>query len=492
VVDSKHRPDTFNLAELYDQARRCASGLAGRGITRGDVVAVQLPNSRECFVAHAAVWMLGSILLPIVPIYGPRDVQHLLRRSGARAFITADSVGNRRADDTLAALADLPTLAHRIVVDADPASDTVVDFGSLCMDTAGGHAPGGLHTDDECLLVYTSGTTAEPKGVRHSHRSLLAELESIEQMRSGNADLPLLSVFPSGHIAGVLSILQLFTTPAPTFVMDHWDAGVAAALIARHRVGSSAGAPIHLRQILDVADRETLDLSSLREYTTGAAGVAPALIRRADRHGVRAFRCYGSSEHPSISVSAPDDPLDRRADTDGRPTPGTDVRLIDDDGADVDQGEDGEILTRGPELFVGYDDARHTDGAFVDEWFRTGDVGRLDADGFLTITDRKKDIIVRGGEKISSREVEDVLSEHPAVVEAAAISGPDPTYGERVCAFVVLAPDARLSAADAAAHFRRVGVAPAKSPQTVIAVSELPRTPGGKVQKNRLRELLPR
>lgn len=493
VVHSKHRPDTFTLAELFDQTRRCASGLAGHGITRGDVVAVQLPNSRECFVAHVAAWMLGAILLPIVPIYGPRDVRHLLRRSGARAFITADMLGNRRTEDTLAAITDLPTLTHRIVVDGDHTSDALVDFGSLCTAAVGDHhPPGGLHADDECLLIYTSGTTAEPKGVRHSHRSLLAELKSIEQMRFGKADTPLLSVFPSGHIAGVLSILQLFTTSSPTFVMDHWDAGVAAALIATHRVGSSAGAPIHLQQILDVADRETLDLSCLREYTTGAAGVAPTLIRRADRHGVRAFRCYGSSEHPSVSVSAPDDPLDRRADTDGRPTPGTDVRLVDDDGADVDPGEDGEILTRGPELFVGYDDARHADGAFVDGWFRTGDVGRLDTDGFLTITDRKKDIIVRGGEKISSREVEDVLSEHPAVVEAAAISGPDPTYGERVCAFVVLAPDSRLSAADAAAHFRRVGVAPAKSPQTVIAVPELPRTPGGKVQKNRLREQLPR
>ena len=218
--------------------------------------------------------------------------------------------------------------------------------------------------------------------------------------------------------------------------------------------------------------------------------MAGALIRRADGFGIGAFRCYGSSEHPTISSGRPEDPLHKRADTDGRICPGTEVRIVDDDGRDVAIGEAGEILTRGPEVFSGYTNAEFTRASMADGWFRTGDVGRLDADGYLTITDRKKDIIVRGGENISSKEVEDVLSAHPAIAEAAAVGAPDETYGERVCAFVVVNPGRRFDLADAAAHFADCGLARQKTPERIVVVSELPRTASGKIQKHVLREQL--
>ncbi len=488
-VHSDIRPDSSDLAELFEESRRVAAGLSAHGIGPGDVVAVQLPNWRECFTAHAAIWLAGAVVLPIVPIYGPTEVAFIVRQSGARALITARQIRTRDAADVFAAADAATDLAVRVVV-GDPLPGAV-SYADLAETSAAGFTPvTGVDPHSRCLLVYTSGTTAEPKGVQHTHASLLGELASMDEMRGAIAESTTLSVFPAGHIAGTLGILRMFCRPGTTLALDAWNAERAARLIDRHGVTTSGGAPIHLGGILDIAERDGLDLTTLREYTTGAAGVAGALIRRAAGLGVGAYRCYGSSEHPTVSSGRPEDPLDKRADTDGRITPGTEVRIVDDDGRDVESGCTGEILTRGPELFTGYTDVRHTAVSMLDGWFRTGDVGRLDADGFLTITDRKKDIIVRGGENISSKEIEDVLSAHPAVAEAAAVGAPDDTYGERVCAFVVVNAGRDFAVADAARHFAECGLARQKTPERIVLVPELPRTASGKVQKHLLRARL--
>jgi acyl-CoA synthetase (AMP-forming)/AMP-acid ligase II len=401
----------------------------------------------------------------------------------------ARELRKRNGADTLAAVAELPGLAHRIIV-GDPLPGTV-SYAELAASTAGGFTPVAQRDPNErCLLVYTSGTTAQPKGVQHTHASLLGELRAMDELRSAGADLTTLSVFPSGHIAGTLGILRMLCRVNTTIAMDSWNAESAARLIERHSVGASGGAPIHLSGILDAAERHGLDVSSLTEYVTGAAGVAGTLIRRAAEFGVGAFRCYGSSEHPTVSSGRPEDPLHKRADTDGRLCPGTEVRIVDDDGRAVAPGSAGELLTRGPELFSGYTDSGDTLASMTDGWFRTGDIGRSDADGFLTITDRKKDIIVRGGENISSKEVEDVLGSHPAIAEAAAVGTADDAYGERVCAFVVVNAGQRFGLDDAAQHFANCGLARQKTPERIVVVSELPRTASGKVQKHVLRAQL--
>ncbi|MGE2728280.1 class I adenylate-forming enzyme family protein [Mycolicibacterium vaccae] len=485
VVHSQTRPVTTSVGEIVELSRGLAAGLQALGLRPGDVVAVQLPNWHECFAAHAAIWLSGAAVLPIVPIYGPAEVAFIARQSGARAIILARDHRGRDVGPTLTALADVSGLEHVLLV-GDPLPGTVA-FDEVAASPTAGFVPTAPDPHARCLLVYTSGTTAQPKGVQHTHAGLLGELRAMDQMRSAATGMTTLSVFPSGHIAGTLGILRMFCRANTTVAMDAWNPEDAAHLIARHDVRTSGGAPIHLGGILDVAERDGLDVSSLTEYTTGAAGVAGTLIRRAARFGVGAFRCYGSSEHPTVSSGRPEDPLDKRADTDGRITPGSEVRLVDDDGRDVPVGSPGEILTRGPELFSGYTDDAHTAAAFVDGWFRTGDIGRLDADGFLTITDRKKDIIVRGGENISSKEVEDVLSSHPAIAEAAAVGAADETYGERVCAFVVVHDGAQFGLADAARHFAEHGLARQKTPERIVVVSELPRTASGKVQKHVLR-----
>jgi cyclohexanecarboxylate-CoA ligase len=275
---------------------------------------------------------------------------------------------------------------------------------------------------------------------------------------------------------------------APTLVLETWDPARAAGFVDEYRLTYGVGAPVQLAGLLDEQARGTATLATLAEFMTGAAAVPPTLIRRADAAGIPAYRCYGSSEHPTISTGTVADPLDKRATTDGRIIGGSEIRLVDDEGADVPDGADGEIASRGGELFLGYTDARLDRDAFLPgRWFRTGDVGRLDDDGYLTITDRKKDIIIRGGENISSKEVEDVLAEHPAVQDVAAIGLPDDRLGERVCAVVVLGAGRTLELDEVREHFAATGLARQKTPERIEVVDELPRTPAGKVQKFALR-----
>lgn len=486
IVHSAVRPAETTVGELWADACRVAAHWRELGVRAGEVVAVQLPNWRECFVVHAAAWACGAVLLPIVPIYGPREVESILRRSAARVFVTASSWRGREAAEVFASLVDLPALEYRFTV-GDPVPG-IADFAALATGDPAGFAPYVPRDPDEiCLLVYTSGTTSEPKGVRHSHASLLGELRAMERLRGNGPDLRSLVAFPPGHVAGTLGVLRMLGGGALTVAMDVWSPEAAAELIATHRIQVSSGAPIHLAGVLDIAEERGLDLSCLSEYTTGAANVSGDLIRRAQRFGVRAFRCYGSTEHPTISSGVPDDPLDKRAETDGRPTPGSRIRIVDDSGAEVPVGQDGEILSQGPELFVGYTDAEANESAFTGGWFRTGDIGSLDAEGYLRITDRKKDIIIRGGENISSKEVEDVLLAHPGIVEAAAIGIPDIRYGERVCAVVVLRNGYEMDLAALSGHFRESGLARQKTPEYLRIVDALPRTASGKVQKPQLR-----
>jgi acyl-CoA synthetase (AMP-forming)/AMP-acid ligase II len=212
-------------------------------------------------------------------------------------------------------------------------------------------------------------------------------------------------------------------------------------------------------------------------------------VERADAAGIPVYRAYGSSEHPVITTGTPDDPISKRAGTDGRLTPGNEIRLLDDEDRDVAVGADGEIVSRGPELFVGYrDGALDADSFLPGGWFRTGDIGRLDSGGYLTITDRKKDVIIRGGENIASKEVEDLLAMHPAVVEAAAVGHPDERYGERVAVFVQVREGHTIDLDEIRRHFERLGVARQKTPEHLELVDSFPRSLSGKVRKVELRD----
>ena len=481
------------LGALVGDAEKVAAAFQARGIGPGDVVAVQLPGSYEGAVIQTAVGLCGAVLLPVVMIYGPREMEFVLRRSGAAAVaVPREHRGRQHAEAVIGGLSGLPTLKFAVIVGDSTSnhgapSDGAVTYADLLRRPGGPYREPSPDPDDRAVLMFTSGTTAEPKGVQHSHRTLLAEATSRVYTHVGPSARNL-GLFPPGHVAGLLNLLRILLLGTPTVIMQAWDAALAASLIDRHAVTSSGGAPVQLTGLLDQQAAGTATLGTLREFLTGAAPVPPSLIRRADAAGITAYRSYGSSEHPTVTTGSVADSLDKRAATDGRLVAGNELRLVDADGRDVPAGHDGEILTRGPELFTGYSDAALNAAAFLPgRWFRTGDVGRLDADGYLTVTDRLKDIIIRGGENISSKEVEDLLVTHPAVADVAVIPSPDPLMGERVCAVIVTRPGFSFDVDQARTHFAAAGAARQKTPEVVMLVDELPRTPSGKVRKDVLR-----
>ena len=476
------------LGALVGDAERVAGALQARGIGRGDVVAVQLPGSYAGAVVQVAVGLCGAVLLPVAMIYGQREMDFVLRSSGASAvFLAREYRGRPQADAVLAGLSPLPGLILAVVVEDDAPGHGAVSYAGLLATPGGAYREPHPDPDDRAVLMYTSGTTAEPKGVQHSHRTLLAEATSPVYTLNGPGARHL-GLFPPGHMAGLLSLLRILLLGTPTVIMQAWDAGLAATLIDRHAVTACGGAPVQLSGLLDRQAGGTAGLGTLREFLTGAAPVPPSLIRRADAAGITAFRSYGSSEHPTVTAGTIADPLGPRAETDGRLLPGNQVRLVDADGRDVPDGQQGEILTRGPELFTGYADQALNEAAFLPgRWFRTGDVGRIDADGHLTVTDRLKDIIIRGGENISAKEVEDLLITHPAVADVAVIPVPDPALGERVCAVVVARPGLTFDVEQAREHLAAAGAATQKTPEVIVLADELPRTPSGKVRKDVLR-----
>ena len=476
------------LGDLVGDAEKAAGALQARGIGRGDVVAVQLPGSYEGAVIQAAIGLCGAVLLPVVMIYGPREMDFVLRRSGAAAVVLPrQHRGRPHADVVLGGLSGLPALKFAVVVGDNAPGHGAVGYAGLLGEPGGTYHEPSPDPDERAVLMYTSGTTAEPKGVQHSHRTLLAEATSRVYTLNGPGARHL-GLFPPGHMAGLLSLLRILLLGTPTVIMQAWDAALAAELIDRHAVTSCGGAPVQLSGLLDQHANGTAALGTLREFLTGAAPVPPSLIRGADAAGITAFRSYGSSEHPTVTTGTIADPLDQRAGTDGRLLAGNQVRLVDAAGDDVPEGREGELLTRGPELFTGYTDPALNAAAFLPGgWFRTGDVGRIDADGSLTVTDRLNDIIIRGGENISSREVEDLLIMHPAVADVAVIPVPDPALGERVCAVVVARPGFTFDVDQARAHFTAAGAARQKTPEVIVLAEELPRTPSGKVRKDVLR-----
>jgi cyclohexanecarboxylate-CoA ligase len=487
VFCSAERSETVSLADLVDRAGRGAVALRSLGVRPGDTVVVQVPSRIEGVVAQTAAMLAGAVLVPVVPSYGPRELGFILRESRARLLITLDHWGRRDYLADLERVGNCPDLSSvAIIGNSVPPGHLdwaqLVEGGETVSSPSAAAAP-----DDVCLLVYTSGTTGQPKGVQHTHATLLAELRT--RLTGVATDSVVLAAFPSGHVAGILGLLRMLLQGMPHVVLDTWDAPTAARLIGQYGVTATGGTPFFLTTLLDLAD--DVDLSCLREYGVGGATVPPSVIERAHQHGIMAFRAYGSSEHPSISGGSAEDALDTRAHTDGRLLDGVEVRIVDDALLDLPAGNHGEILSRGPELFVGYRDSALDAEAFLPgRWFRTGDIGVLDPDGYLTITDRRKDLIIRGGENLSSKLIEDTLAEHDAVAEVAVVAAPDPRYGERVCAFVVLRPAAALSLNDVRAHFEVAGTARHLTPELLEIVDDLPRTATGKVRKHELRERL--
>ncbi|HVL33436.1 MAG TPA: AMP-binding protein, partial [Actinomycetota bacterium] len=490
VVASRQRPAELTYREMHERGVRLAGALHALGLRKGDVFAMEMPNWMEGCLAYHACAALGVVVVPIIHIYKAKEVEFILRQSRAKVFMVPDTT---MGIDYLELVAEvrpkLPDLEHVIVV-GDKVPEDCLSFEDVAARETSDFPRPDISPDEPHILAYTSGTTSDPKGVVHSHNTLFSELRAVVAASGGDEHDVFMSPNPIGHIAGIYSALiaPFVCGYKQLLLVDGFDPRWMLELIAEHAVTRSGGAPIFMQVMLNDPGFASIDTSSLQLFGVGGANVSPALIEQADSQGWWSFRSYGCTEHPSITMGTLDDPLEKRAHTDGRAMLDVEIRLVDEDGNDVPAGEPGEIISRGPDQFLGYMDPQMDAEVFTDDgWFRTGDIGIRDQDGYVRITDRKKDIIIRGGENISAREVEEVLNLHPKVQEAAVTPVRDDRYGERVCAFVIANGNEVITLDEVRAHFAEHGVARQKTPERIEIVDAFPRTLSGKVQKYVLR-----
>jgi acyl-CoA synthetase (AMP-forming)/AMP-acid ligase II len=488
VIASDTHAGITRVGDLPARMRAVAAAFAAIGVRKGDVVAMQLPNWPMTLEAYLGAVAAGAVLVPIVHTYGPAETGFILEQSGASVLVCPDRWANV---DFHARLDAMPWTKHGTVVmvgdDVRAGAFAWPDF----LNTASAPIePVALDPDDPLLVVYTSGTTADPKGVLHSHETFVAELFRMTQAPAERRDWVVVQPWPAGHVAGLLAILSPALSRGITILVDRWDLDLVCDHIERYRPLAFVGAPFHLGELLARVESGALDASSIRYSITGGAVVPPVLVERADAVGWSLTRSYGSSEHPQATSTRFDDDLAVRITSDGEPISDTTIRIVDEDGHDVAVGETGEVLLRGPQQFLGYTDpALNATAVDRDGWFHTGDVGALDEHGRLAITDRLKDIIIRGAENLSSMEIEGVAVRHPAIADAAAIGVPDARYGERVGLVIVPAPDASpVTVEELRAFFVDHGLSSMKAPEHIAAVDELPRNASGKVKKHVLRD----
>ncbi|HVB91826.1 MAG TPA: AMP-binding protein [Acidimicrobiales bacterium] len=493
---SPTNPHTGTVGAAYEESLRVAGGLRALGLGPGDLVAFQLPNWVEAALTFYACAMLGVTIVPIVHFYGPKEVGFILRQSRARALVIVGRMGQRDYLAELATIRDSLVDLESVVVVGDVPADEVrragaMSFGAL-RQGAPIEGPAAVNPEGPALIAYTSGTTADPKGVVHTHRTLGCEVRQLSAHQA-ERDRANLTGAPVGHAIGMLAgLLCPLVGGRPLYLIDGWDPPAVLAAMVEEGIGAGSGSTYFFTSLLDCPGFGPEHVALMRYIGLGGSPIPNAVADRADELGISLVRSYGCTEHPSVTGSQHSDPKEKRIHTDGHPLQWVEVRTVDEDGHDVGVGRPGEILSRGPDRFAGYTDPDLTDTAVdADGWFRTGDVGVLDPEGYLTITDRVKDIIIRGGENVSAAEVEQLLAHMDGVAEVAVVAAPDERFGEHGCAFFRMQGGAQPPDLQAVrAHLAAAGLARQKWPEELRFVSELPRTASGKVQKFVLRDQL--
>lgn len=491
VVDNHGASYTYSA---LDHAASClANWMLAKGIESGDRIAFQLPGWCEFTVIYLACLKIGAVSVPLLPSWREAELVWVLNKCQAKMFFAPTLFKQTRPVDLILPLQNqLPQLQQIVGVDKLAPATSSLSLSQIIADNTSLTTAITTHGDELAAVLFTSGTEGLPKGVMLTHNNILAS----ERAYCARLNLTWQDVFmmpaPLAHATGFLhGVTAPFLIGARSVLLDIFTPDACLALLEQQRCTCMLGATPFVYDLLNVLEKQPADLSALRFFLCGGTTIPKKVARECQQRGIKLLSVYGSTESSPHAVVNLDDPLSRFMHTDGYAAAGVEIKVVDDARKTLPPGCEGEEASRGPNVFMGYFDEPELTARALDEegWYYSGDLCRMDEAGYIKITGRKKDIIVRGGENISSREVEDILLQHPKIHDACVVAMSDERLGERSCAYVVLkAPHHSLSLEEVVVFFSRKRVAKYKYPEHIVVIEKLPRTTSGKIQKFLLRK----
>ena len=482
------------LAQLAD---RMAVGLHRLGVRRNDVVAMQLPNGWPFTALYLACSRIGAVLNPLMPIFRERELGFMLRHGEAKVLVVPKVFRGFDHEAMARALQkDLPALQHVLVVGGGGADD----FDALLTapaweseaDAAAILSSGRPGPDDVTQLIYTSGTTGEPKGVMHSANTLMANIRPYaERLRLGADDVVLMAS-PMAHQTGFMyGLLMPIMLRASAVLLDVWDAARAAQIVREEGVTFTMASTPFLTDLTRQVRESGEPVPTLRTFLCAGAPIPGPVVEQARAAlGTKIVSAWGMTENGAVTLIRLEDEDERAFTTDGCPLRGVELKIADETGTELPRGESGRLLVRAASNFGGYLKRPQWNGTDAQGWFDTGDLARMDAAGYIRISGRSKDVIIRGGENIPVFEIESLLYRHPAIAQVAIVAYPDERLGERACAVVVPKAGQSIALPEVVRFLREQKVAVQYIPERLVVRESMPATPSGKIQKFKLRELI--
>ena len=491
VVDNHGATYTYSA---LDHAASClANWMLAKGIESGDRIAFQLPGWCEFTVIYLACLKIGAVSVPLLPSWREAELVWVLNKCQAKMFFAPTLFKQTRPVDLILPLQNqLPQLQQIVGVDKLAPATSSLSLSQIIADNIPLTTAITTHGDELAAVLFTSGTEGLPKGVMLTHNNILASERAYCARLNLTWQDDFMMPAPLGHATGFLhGVTAPFLIGARSVLLDIFTPDACLALLEQQRCTCMLGATPFVYDLLNLLEKQPADLSALRFFLCGGTTIPKKVARECQQIGIKLLSVYGSTESSPHAVVNLDDPLSRFMHTDGYAAAGVEIKVVNDARKTLPPGCEGEEASRGPNVFMGYFDEPELTARALDEegWYYSGDLCRMDEAGYIKITGRKKDIIVRGGENISSREVEDILLQHPKIHDACVVAMPDERLGERSCAYVVLkAPHHSLSLEEVVAFFSRKRVAKYKYPEHIVVIEKLPRTASGKIQKFLLRK----
>lgn len=494
------RHSSYTYRQFSDAVDRVALGLKAHGVQAGDVVSFQLPNWNEFVLLHFATTRLGAISNPLIPIYRDREIGYMVKEASSKVLVIPDTFRGFDYTEMVARLRPEWPALEQVFVIGEHVPDGMLPFSRLTdepWEERGSRADLDnieIDPNDVTEIVFTSGTTGLPKGVMHTHNTLGSTNDvMVERLGLTSDDVIFMAstfAHQTGFLYGVRMPIELGAT---AIYQDVWNPREMAERIQNDKVTFTMGATPFLYDLVQLEGIENYDLSSFKYFVSAGAPIPRPLVRQAyEKLPCKILSGWGQSENGLVTVTMPNDTIDKLTNTDGCPLGNLQVKTVDDAGNPCPPNVEGDLWARGATMFVGYlNNYAYTVSQFQGDWFVTGDRATIDEDGYIRITGRLKDTIIRGGENIPVAYIENVMHEHPDIAVAQVVAMPDPRLQERACAFVSMKPGRKPLTMEALRAFlQEKGVTRQYWPERLEVVEEFPRTPSGKVQKFKLREMI--